>query len=291
MNVQTNPGSDVTFKVSATGSWDRRLSMAVQRNEHHGRKRDQPDADKCSARHACRILQRLVSDDVGSRLSQSASLIVLIKPVITNEPAPVTVVQGGTAAFRVIAGPDHPMLPLNIRWLREGTTYIANGSTTALYTNIQPGASVRVQVTNLAGSAASPWLLLTVLPDSDGDGTPDEWEVAYRLNPTNAGDGSLDSDGDGMSNRDEYLAGTDPNDVKSYLKIEPLILSERTNVVIEFNAVSNKSYTVQFRDGLPGNGWSNQFNVAPEVTNRVLRFTNSAAELRGFYRLTTPQAP
>jgi hypothetical protein len=150
---------------------------------------------------------------------------------------------------------------------------------------------LRVQVTNLAGFTNPPAISLTVLPDTDGDGTPDSWEELYGFSATNAADATLDFDSDGVINRDEYVAGTDPTDAKSYLKLEPLILLGQTNVVLEFNAISNRSYTLQARDSFPGGGWSNYFNVLPEVTNRVIRITNSVAASRSFYRLATPLVP
>ena len=46
--------------------------------------------------------------------------------------------------------------------------------------------------------------------DTDGDTMPDGWETANQLNPL-VDDGSNDPDGDGITNADEYLAGTDPH--------------------------------------------------------------------------------
>ena len=46
--------------------------------------------------------------------------------------------------------------------------------------------------------------------DSDGDGIPDWWEVAYGLNP-NFNDSAADADGDGLSNLEEFNSGSNPN--------------------------------------------------------------------------------
>jgi hypothetical protein len=50
----------------------------------------------------------------------------------------------------------------------------------------------------------------TACTDSDEDGTPDEWELANRLDPEDSADAGLDSDGDGYLNLEEYLNGTTP---------------------------------------------------------------------------------
>ena len=42
--------------------------------------------------------------------------------------------------------------------------------------------------------------------DTDNDGMPNEWEIAYGLNPNNANDHSGDVDSDGYTNLEEYLA-------------------------------------------------------------------------------------
>ena len=56
--------------------------------------------------------------------------------------------------------------------------------------------------------------------DSDGDGIPDAWETKYSFSNTNAADAAEDFDGDGIINRYEYIAGTDPTQDSSTLTLE-----------------------------------------------------------------------
>src|SRR5439155_16278658 len=55
--------------------------------------------------------------------------------------------------------------------------------------------------------------------DFDADGIADDWEVAHLLSPFYAGDADLDVDGDGLSNREEYLSGSDPRSAEALLQI------------------------------------------------------------------------
>ncbi len=47
--------------------------------------------------------------------------------------------------------------------------------------------------------------------DSDADGMPDEWEHKFNPNGELSWEGASDADGDGYTNIEEYLNGTDPN--------------------------------------------------------------------------------
>ena len=103
--------------------------------------------------------------------------------------------------------------------------------------------------------AQMPWpsdhkgVVTTFYLDSDGDDMPDSWELSYGLNPTNALDGVQDLDMDQINNHDEFLAGTDPSDPDSFLKIS-LIKAEADEVIVKWNAVSNRVYSVLWTDSL-----------------------------------------
>jgi hypothetical protein len=51
--------------------------------------------------------------------------------------------------------------------------------------------------------------------DSDGDGLPDRWEVDHGFTPA-INEASLDTDGDGFTNWQEYWAATDPRSAASF---------------------------------------------------------------------------
>lgn len=54
--------------------------------------------------------------------------------------------------------------------------------------------------------------------DINGDGLPDDWQTGYWGSSSNWPLPDADSDGDGVSNYNEYLAGTNPLDAGSVLK-------------------------------------------------------------------------
>ena len=74
----------------------------------------------------------------------------------------------------------------------------------------------------------------TVLTDTDGDGMYDAWELNNGLDPDDADDASLNDDGDGYTNLEEFNDRTDPQWDKSHKESIP-----------ELQFGFNSSYTVQ----------------------------------------------
>jgi pectate lyase len=56
----------------------------------------------------------------------------------------------------------------------------------------------------------------SVPADTDNDGMPDAWEATHQLDAQNPADSAADADGDGYTNVEEFLNGTNPREAINY---------------------------------------------------------------------------
>jgi hypothetical protein len=162
-------------------------------------------------------------------------------------------------------------------------------------TNLQPGGATNftVVITNFAERAGflSSAANVALLVDTDQDGLPDEWESAYGFNANDRNDVNADSDGDSLSNGQEYQAGTDPTNALSYLRIEPPSAGDPYQT-LTFYAGSNRTYTVQFKESLTVGRWTRVADIAASPETRLATVVDPySMTRRRFYRIVTPFQP
>jgi len=85
-------------------------------------------------------------------------------------------------------------------------------------------------------------------PDFNGNGIPDSWELD-RLGAL-VDDAGLDSDGDGMTDYQEYLADTDPLSHGDRFAISELGREESLEWTLEWRASASRLYFVESSDDL-----------------------------------------
>lgn len=130
-----------------------------------------------------------------------------------------------------------PDVPFRITVLLGGESFVPlemSGNTRLLG---EPGESTRID--------------LTLGLDSDGDGLPDAWKdsvIALSGNPDLARaditpDG--DVDGDGLTNMEEYIAGTYAWDAADRFVLEILEADASGRAVLEFLAIDGRTYSLE----------------------------------------------
>jgi hypothetical protein len=236
-----------------------------------------------------------VSNAAGTICSQPATLTVLQAPVITGQPAGMTVSVGSAATLQVKAAGT---APLSYQWYLNSLVVAgATASTLPLAPVDASQAGIyQVVVTNSVGMVASaPAELKVIGLDSDGDGIPDSWMLQYFDHPTGlAIDHSRaqdDADGDGMSNLQEFLAGTNPLDAQSSLKLRAQAVNPATGrPQFAFTAIAGVGYTLQYCDNLGSGIWIKLRDYPADPTTRtvIVNDPGAANSPARFYRLLTP---
>jgi len=166
----------------------------------------------------------------------------------------------------------------------EGMVQLNDGVWTGSVSVHQPGTNIFLRANDTSGHIAI-GNVFTVEPatDTDRDGLPDAWEVRY-FGSTGVGPDD-DADGDGVSNVNEYRAGTNPKDAASATLIQSVQV-RGADVVILFASVSGKAYRLERTRQFSQPAWSTAMDNLVG-TGGVMEVTERGAAGNGgfFYRL------
>jgi hypothetical protein len=133
-------------------------------------------------------------------------------PQITGQPVRQVVELGNFATFSVVVSDASGV---TFQWNLNGTDIPGATGDSLLLTNISAAneGQYSVVVTNSVGTVTS--TSASLLLDTDRDGLPDSWETATFGNITSQRSEG-DPDTDNVSNLDEFLNSTDPQDPLSF---------------------------------------------------------------------------
>jgi hypothetical protein len=202
----------------------------------------------------CQISQ--FAFDAAGNLSREAPA-TNAPPQILRQPESQVVAPGALVSFFVVAANTHL---LTYQWRFNGTDVLGATNDALLFQNVgAPNEGpYSVVLVNPSGSVTSAPAVLIL--DGDGDGLADSWEQTYFTNLAQVA--TTDFDGDGVSNADEFLDGTNPtNKVSALFRLT--VLTDGVVVTVE---PDRPKYTngelVKLTASAPFRVWSGDTNTA-----------------------------
>ena len=149
------------------------------------------------------------------------------------------------------------------------------------------GTTAKYFVSSEGSAGQRPELVVAYsIPDSNSNNVPDAWEWTWFTNLTTVTTDS-DWDHDGVSDRDEYIAGTSPVDPLDYLAIQSVSRSlMSTGMVVSWRGVVGRLYTVVIATNLYNNFYTVSNFVDIEGSGGWMMYTNSATlDRTQFFRI------
>lgn len=115
---------------------------------------------------------------------------------------------------------------------------------------------------------------------SNTNGVPDAWTITY-FSSTNI-DLSIDSDTDGVSNVDEYLAGTDPTNKSDFLCLQQVAMSGG-ELQLAWSSKQIRNYTIETKTNLTDQEWIPSGTILADSSNSTVR--SIPASTQGYFRI------
>ena len=132
-------------------------------------------------------------------------------------------------------------------------------------------------------------LNLQRMVDTDANGLPDWWELQYFGHLTGT-DPNADPDHDGMSNLAEWLAGTNPTNASSCLRLIALTANKTNAFVVSWPSVAGKYYWLERATNLLiGFNSVVQTNIAATAPTNTVTDTTVLPSKARFYRVGVEQ--
>jgi hypothetical protein len=178
-----------------------------------------------------------------------------------------------------------PSIPLSVMPTNSGV--FSNGVWAGTIALLEPANNAIVTAIDAQqfSGFSNPFDVLAGGPgDTDGDGLPDAWEDAHQFDRLNPNDAQLDADGDGLSNLREYLAGTDPRDPASVLRVAGLEV-RGSDVRVTFRAVPGKTYQLERAAALGSQSWTVVKTFPADTAPNMLVIDTGSATNQAFYRI------
>lgn len=155
----------------------------------------------------------------------AASTIVRVPEIDFSAPAPIPArITVASPVPRFTAIGESQQLSVMATYADGSTKELTSSAAGTAYASsnraileVDAGGRVTARASGVALVIATNEGAVAVLPiqvvvsgDSDGDGLPDDWELANGLNPNDPVDAFEDPDNDSLSTADEFTRGTDP---------------------------------------------------------------------------------
>jgi hypothetical protein len=186
--------------------------------------------------------------------SNSATVSITVQPVndaptISGSPT-LTVLEGAAYSFTpTLVDVDDVSLTVSVTnlpsWLSldsatgalTGTPQVGDAGD---YTDIVMSVTDSIEIATLAtfsitveGDNDTDGTADSIDTDDDNDGMSDSYEQTFGFNPLDAADAAQDLDGDSISNLQDSLDHTDPNDATDYTDITAPIVTAPADLVID----------------------------------------------------------